>query len=239
MNNNPIKLSVAIATYNEENNIVACLKSVQNIADEIIIVDGTSQDKTVELAKSMGAKVQVVPNQKNFHLNKNLAIDSCSGAWILQLDADERLTTALASEISTIIKNDNSLAFSAYYLKRRNYFLGRWMNKGGMYPDPVIRLFQKGKAHLPAESGGDLAEEVVLARKVVVHGPLGRVGLPGDQVHTGPLESPAGEDPDRRLEDGLPFLLGQPPASRGSALPHPDRSISTPYHARGRRAIPG
>jgi glycosyltransferase involved in cell wall biosynthesis len=154
MDQNSPKLTVALATYNEEGNIKACLESVLDLADEIVVVDGTSQDRTVEIAESFGAKVLVVANQKNFHKNKQLAIDNSSSPWILQLDADERVSSALKQEIKQIIAN--SSPYAAFYLKRRNFFLGRWMNKGGMYPDPVIRLFQKGQAYLPAENVHEL-----------------------------------------------------------------------------------
>jgi glycosyltransferase involved in cell wall biosynthesis len=156
MNPNSIKLSVAIATYNEEGNIKACLESVRGLADEIVVVDGESKDQTAELSRSLGANVLVVPNQKNFHINKSLAINNCTGDWILQLDADERVSLALATEIKNLLSSAGATAYSAYYLKRRNYFLGRWMNKGGMYPDPVIRLFQKGKARLPEQTVHEL-----------------------------------------------------------------------------------
>ena len=83
------KLSVALATYNEEKNIARCLESVKDIADEIVIVDGSSQDKTVEIAKTYGATVHITSNPKIFHINKQKAIDMSKGDWILQLDADE------------------------------------------------------------------------------------------------------------------------------------------------------
>ncbi len=151
-----VKLSVALAVYNEAANLAACLESVQSLADEIVIVDGTSTDQTVTIAQKFGAKVLVEENRSNFHINKQHAIDACSGEWILQLDADERVSSMLASEIKSVITADPATTADAYYLKRRNYFLGRWMNKGGMYPDPVIRLFKKGKAHLPAQSVHEL-----------------------------------------------------------------------------------
>lgn len=158
MDDKKIRLSVAIATYNEAENIGACLESVKEIADEIIVVDGTSPDNTAKIAASLGAQVIITDNKSNFHLNKQMAIDACKGDWILQLDADERVSSMLAKEIKRVIQGDLTQAPSAYYLKRRNYFLGRWMNKGGMYPDPVIRLFQKGKARLPGKSVHELME---------------------------------------------------------------------------------
>jgi len=147
-----IEFSVALAVYNEQDNLGPCLESIKSLASEIVIVDGGSIDKTVEIANQFGAKVTVEENRSNFHINKQHAIDACSSEWILQLDADERVSSMLLEEIKDVITGDPKIAADAYYLKRRNYFLGRWMNKGGMYPDPVIRLFRKGRAHLPQAS---------------------------------------------------------------------------------------
>ena len=150
------RLSVALATYNEGENIGLCLESVKGLADEIVVVDGTSSDKTVEIAKEHGAKVTVTMNPPIFHINKQKAIDKCQGKWILQLDADERVTSRLMEEVKQIVDNEtmgrwNSRAV-AYYVPRKNYFLGKWLKKGGQYPDYVIRFFKRGKAHLPCKS---------------------------------------------------------------------------------------
>ncbi|MFH2019540.1 MAG: glycosyltransferase family 2 protein [bacterium] len=158
MENNKINLSVAIATFNESENIQACLESVKDIAEEVVIVDGASIDQTVAIAKKLGARIIVDINRANFHINKQKAIDACQGKWILQLDADERISSALSIEISDIVTGKTPNPADAYYFRRRNYFLGRWMNKGGMYPDPVIRLFQKGRARLPQASVHELME---------------------------------------------------------------------------------
>ena len=147
-----IKISVAMITYNEEKNIVDCLKSVKWV-DEIVVVDGSSKDKTREIAKEMGARVIKTANKLFFDTNKNLAIEACQGEWILLLDADERVSPELAKEIRTTINNSRiSEQPVAYWLKRKNYFLGRYLQKGGQYPDPVIRLFKKGKALFPQDS---------------------------------------------------------------------------------------
>ena len=151
-----VSLSVALAVYNEEENLSPCLDSIKSLASEIVIVDGESSDKSVSIAESYGAKVISEENRTNFHINKQHAIDACSSDWILQLDADERVSSMLLQEIQQVITGDPKVAADAYYLKRRNYFLGRWMNKGGMYPDPVIRLFRHGKAHLPGASVHEL-----------------------------------------------------------------------------------
>lgn len=150
MNKDKIKISVAMITYNEESNLKDCLESVK-WADEIVVVDGSSRDKTREIAKELGAKVIKTTNKLFFDTNKNLAIEACQGDWILLLDADERVTSELAKEIKETI-NNSSKQTVAYWLKRKNYFLGRYLQKGGQYPDAVIRLFKKDKAKMPAET---------------------------------------------------------------------------------------
>ena len=145
-----IKLSIAIATFNEESCLADCLSSIKELADEIVVVDGSSTDKTVEVAKSFGAKVILADNKPVFHINKQLAIDECQGEWILQLDADEIIPPELKEEISQIIRKE--VGESAFWVKRKKMFLGRWIKKGGQYPDPVIRLFKKGQARLPCKS---------------------------------------------------------------------------------------
>ncbi len=105
-----IKLSVALATHNEEENISGCLNSIAGIADEIVIVDGQSTDKTREIAKHFKAKIIICENLANFHLNKQKAIDACSGDWILQLDADERVSPLLAEEIIRVVNGKADFA---------------------------------------------------------------------------------------------------------------------------------
>lgn len=140
------KISVAIAAFNEEKNIVDCLESVK-WADEIILVDGNSKDKTREIAKKYTDKIIVTENKPMFHINKNMSIDACTSDWILVLDADERVPDELASEMRQTVKKGSD--FAAFWIKRSNYFLGGWLKKGGAYPDPVIRFFKKGKARHP------------------------------------------------------------------------------------------
>ena len=98
------KISVVLATRNEEGNIGDCLKSVSQIADEIIVVDEGSLDRTREIAKSFGAKVYKVAHEENFHKTKQKALDRATGDWILQLDADERVTEKLAREIREVVE---------------------------------------------------------------------------------------------------------------------------------------
>ena len=148
---NKPKISVAIITYNEEKNIKDCLESVK-WADEIVVVDDSSQDKTREIAKKFGAKVIKIPKQIFFDMNKNVAIRTCSGDWIFLLDADERVSPELAKEITNTVQKWSTGQPVAYWMPRKNYFLGRFFRKGGQYPDPVIRLFKKGKALFPQDS---------------------------------------------------------------------------------------
>jgi glycosyltransferase involved in cell wall biosynthesis len=150
------ELSVVLATFNEENNLAACLDSVRDLADEIIIVDGSSTDKTVEIAKKYGAKVVVTKNLPNFHINKQKAIGLATKDWILQLDADERVTRELAKEIKEKIEN----SVNGYWMPRKNLFLGRFLMKGGQYPDYTLRLYRKGKGHLPQVHVHEQAEVI-------------------------------------------------------------------------------
>jgi glycosyltransferase involved in cell wall biosynthesis len=98
-----MKLSLCLATHNEEINLPACLESVKDLVDEIVIVDGKSKDKTVEIAKKYGARVINADNPPMFHINKEKALRQAQGEWVLQLDADERISPALAAEIRSVI----------------------------------------------------------------------------------------------------------------------------------------
>ncbi len=155
------KLSVVLATFNEEENIERCLKSVQGFADETIIVDGKSKDRTTEIAKNFGAIVISTTNKPNFHINKQKAIDAATGKWILQLDADEVVSEGLKKEIGKIIERNPEE--NGYWMPRKNYFLGRFLMKGGQYPDYTIRLYRNGKGKLPQK---DVHEQAVVEGKV-------------------------------------------------------------------------
>lgn len=143
------KISVALATFNEETNIKMCLDAVASWVDEIVVVDGGSTDRTVELAKKYKVRIIKTDNPAIFHINKQKAVDACHGDWILQLDADEVVTNELRDEIIHLMK---PTTFAGYYIPRKNFFLGHWLRKGGQYPDCVIRLFQQGKGRFPCKS---------------------------------------------------------------------------------------
>lgn len=145
-----VKLSVAMATFNEEKNLGDCLEAVKSWVDEIVIVDGGSTDKTVGIAQSYGATVIQTDNPPIFHINKQKALDACHGEWILQLDADEIVDANLRDEILAVITSPK--AKDAYYMPRKNFFIGHWLSKGGQYPDYLIRLFRNGKGSFPSKS---------------------------------------------------------------------------------------
>jgi glycosyltransferase involved in cell wall biosynthesis len=158
-------LSVVIITHNEEANIGRTLASVQPlVADgkgEIIVVDSGSTDRTVEIAKSYGAKV-FVEEWKGYAAQKNSAIDKASGDWILSLDADEEIDDDLRSALRHYILREMrhtvkdgapvhqvsvfASSITGLLVRRKNYFLDRWIRHGGFWPDPKLRLFRKGSA---------------------------------------------------------------------------------------------
>lgn len=165
-----VKISIALATYNEGENIIDCLDSLKSFADEVVVVDGTSTDRTAELAKKNGARVITTTNKPMFHINKNMAIDNCRGEWIFLIDADERVSRELAHEIKKVVgKNPDE---NGFWVNRRNWFLGGFLTKGGAYPDSVIRLFRKGKGRLP---------EVSVHEQVAIDGEIGH--LQNDILH--------------------------------------------------------
>jgi glycosyltransferase involved in cell wall biosynthesis len=139
----PPTLSVAIITLNEEANLPRTLASVQ-FADEIIVVDSGSTDRTIEIAKSFNAKVICQP-WLGFSAQKNFAIESCTGTWVLSLDADEELTPELQTEIRSLLRGKPDA--DAYLVRRRNLFLNRWIRHGGYYPDAKLRLFRRHAAN--------------------------------------------------------------------------------------------
>ena len=150
-------LSVVLATFNEEKNIQKCLDSVKDIAAEIIIVDGTSTDKTVEIAKKFNARIKITSNKPVFHINKQMAINMANHDWILQLDADEVVSEDLRREIKEVLKNEQNDK-NGYWIPRKNWFLSRFLLKGGQYPDYTLRLYRNGKGRLPQKDVHEQAE---------------------------------------------------------------------------------
>jgi len=154
-----VLLSVVLITYNEEANLVRTLASVtaltSNGRGEIIVVDSGSTDRTVEIANSFGAKV-FSEGWKGFSAQKNSAIAKASGEWVLSLDADEELSDDLVKGIEYVLVNpprehkfrerSKPILLNACWIRRRNYFLGRWIRHGGFWPDAKLRFFRRGTA---------------------------------------------------------------------------------------------
>jgi len=149
--NKGMKLSLCIAVYNEEKNLHYPMDSAIDIVDEVIIVDGGSTDKTIEIAKSYGKKVKIInsDNPIMFHKNKQKAIEAAQGEWIIQLDADEVLSQELKQEITKLPHGTNDPV--AFWVPRKNWFLTGFLMKGGQYPDYTIRLYKNGFAKFPCK----------------------------------------------------------------------------------------
>jgi glycosyltransferase involved in cell wall biosynthesis len=140
-----VKISVVLITLNEEANLPRTLESVQPLVrdgqGEIIVVDSGSTDRTLEIARSFGARIFIEP-WKGFAAQKNSGMEKASGDWVLQLDADEAMEEGLAGEINNALAERGHLV--GYWIPRKNYFLGRWIRYGGFYPDPKLRLIRRG-----------------------------------------------------------------------------------------------
>ena len=133
-----MSLSVILITKNEEANLKDCLESV-SFADEIIVVDSQSSDKTQEIARSVGAKLEITPDWPGFGPQKNRALNLAMHDWVLSIDADERVTPELKQEILATMASPN--AADCYAIPRSSWYCGRFMKYSGWYPDYVDRLF--------------------------------------------------------------------------------------------------
>jgi glycosyltransferase involved in cell wall biosynthesis len=156
-------LSVVIIALDEEKHLGAAIDSVR-WADEIVVVDSGSRDRTVEIARARGANVVVTGDWPGFGAQKNRALDRATRDWVLSIDADERVTPELRREIEAIVAGGG--AHEAYEVARLSSYCGRFMRHGGWWPDRVTRLFRRGKARF----SDDLVHE-----KVVVQGSTGRL----------------------------------------------------------------
>lgn len=163
-----MKISATIITYNEERNIVRALESLR-CADEIVVVDSGSTDRTVELAENLGARVIDSP-WPGYAKQKNLAAERAENDWILSIDADESVSEALEAEIWRLKKAGPE--FDAYTMPRLAQYLGRWIRHGGWYPDRKVRLYHRAKAKWVGE---------YVHETVKVEGTLGH--LEGNLLH--------------------------------------------------------
>jgi glycosyltransferase involved in cell wall biosynthesis len=153
-------LTVTVITLNEAANIEACLSSVA-FADEVIVVDSGSTDATVELARARGARV-IARDWPGYAAQKNFAADQASHDWILSVDADERVTPALADELRRAIEGHPTAA--GFRMPRVTFHLGRWIRTTDWYPDYQLRLYHRRRANWPAK----LVHESVSANGAVV-----------------------------------------------------------------------
>jgi glycosyltransferase involved in cell wall biosynthesis len=161
-----VTLSVVLITQNEEANLAGTLESVMPLVrdgrGEIIVVDSGSTDRTLEIARSFGAKIFSEP-WKGFAAQKNSAIDKATCDWVLQLDADETPERNLVSEITSALGANPPL--QGFWIPRKNFFLGRWIRHGGFYPDPKLRLIRRGAGKF---------DEYGAHPTITVSGPTGR-----------------------------------------------------------------
>lgn len=142
------RLSVVVVTRDEEERIRACLESVA-WADELIVVDAESQDKTASIARELTDHVIVRP-WPGYAAQKNFGLERARGAWILSLDADETVSAPLRAEIERVVERDGPR--DGYEMPRRNIFWGRWVRHGGLYPDRQLRLFRRGRGRFAERS---------------------------------------------------------------------------------------
>jgi len=137
-----LPLSVVVLTKNEEKRIGDCLNSVRQWSDEVIVIDDESQDRTKEISEGLGARV-LSKKMIIEGAHRNWAYSQAKNEWVLSLDADERMTDGLKSEITRLL-SDNP-AENAYTIPRRNFIGSYWIQGGGLYPSPQLKLFRKEK----------------------------------------------------------------------------------------------
>jgi len=164
------RISACIITCDEEDRLGPCLDSLAGVADEIVVVDSGSRDRTRELARERGARV-VERGWPGHVEQKNHAIAAAAHDWVLSLDADERLSPELEASI-TALKTRGPGAERGYFLNRHTEYLGRWINHGGWYPQWRLRLFHRGAGRWTGENPHD---------RVEVEGACGK--LEGDLLH--------------------------------------------------------
>jgi len=160
------KISVVIITKNEASNIRFCLESVK-WADEIIVLDSGSMDDTVEICTEFGAQVHTTTDWPGFGIQKNRALSFATGEWVLSLDADERISASLHTEIDAV--TNSAKKYTAYQIPRLSSFCGQYMRHSGWYPDFVTRLFKRGAARF----SDDLVHE-----HLIVDGSTGKLNQP-------------------------------------------------------------
>ncbi|MFW8601938.1 glycosyltransferase family 2 protein [Desulfobacterota bacterium M19] len=164
-------LSIAIITKNEEDRLPDCLRSTA-FADEVVVVDSGSEDRTVEIAEGFGVRT-FIHDWQGYGPQKQFAIDQSQGDWILVLDADERIPVKTAHEIVQIIKSSPSC--SAYSIPRKNYFMNRWIKHAGWWPDRTVRLFRRNSAWMSTDRVHEslqINDQAAVMRNPIIHYPF-------------------------------------------------------------------
>ncbi len=137
-----MKISAVIITYNEEDRLPQALASLQGVADEIVVIDSFSTDSTPELARNAGAAFY--QNRfEDYGQQKNFAMHKANHDWVLNLDADERVSPELSQSIRELKIDGPPAHIAAFAIKRKAFYLGRWIGHSGWYPDRKVRLFRK------------------------------------------------------------------------------------------------
>jgi glycosyltransferase involved in cell wall biosynthesis len=166
------KLSVLIPTYNEESMIVDCLESVK-WADEILVVDSYSTDGTLKIARDYGARI-IQHEYINSALQKNWAIPQCAHAWVLQIDADERLEDDLQTQIREVL-SDPLADVDGYRINFKHHLLRKWVRHSGVYPEYHLRLFRRDVGRFQDREVD--AHLVVPARVITLQGHMLHFGM--------------------------------------------------------------
>jgi len=139
----PPRLSVVLIVHNEEAHLAACLASIRELADEIVVLDDGSTDATMSIATQAGARVAMRPFD-DFGRQKQAALEMATGTWVLSVDADERVTPALAREIARVVRSET--AADGYWLRRTMVYLGHRLRFGGAGSDWILRLARRERA---------------------------------------------------------------------------------------------
>ena len=168
-----MRLSVIVITRNEQLNIAECLRSV-DFAEEVLVVDSSSTDGTVDLARSLGARVSTTSDWPGFGHQKNRALALAVGDWVLSIDADERVTPQLRQEIQTVI--NDPMSGNVFEFPRRSSYCGQFILHSGWSPDRVVRLFRRGTAQF----SDDLVHERLLTEEKIMtlNAPLLHLSFP-------------------------------------------------------------
>jgi glycosyltransferase involved in cell wall biosynthesis len=177
-----ISISAVIITKNAEKYFGMCLEALKWV-DDIVVVDCGSTDDTVKTARKYGARV-FIKKWAGFSAQKNFAVSKAKGKWILTLDADEIVTPGLKDELLTIVKSGTDRA--GYHIPRMNYFYGKWLKHGGVYPDRHLRLFRRGKGHFPpCEIHEELkvAGETGVLKNAMIHHTKGSISAHLDSMN--------------------------------------------------------